>query len=296
LKFGAYIVDALRKYKQPVLVYIPPHAELRGGAWVVVDPTINERHMELYADEESRGGVLEPEGTVTIKFRRKELVKAMKRCDEEYNTISKKLAADDLPAADRKTLEKNLKLREELLEPIYHQVAVNFADLHDTPGCLHAKECVSGVLQWKTSRSYLYWRLRRLLLQCDVRKRCFGVDNELTHARVDAMLRRWFVQDQGSVKAHLWEENKFAVNWLREQLSTKQSLLEENIKALQRDAITQQIKDLTLDDPEICMHSITHLARSMDDEQRKQVIQLLQTNKSVGPSSSEQEHPESMES
>ena len=50
LKFGAYIVDALREYKQPVIVYIPPHAELRGGAWVVVDPTINNRHMELYAD------------------------------------------------------------------------------------------------------------------------------------------------------------------------------------------------------------------------------------------------------
>jgi len=96
---------------------------------------------------------------------------------------------------------------------------------------------------------------------------------------VDAMLRRWFVQDQGSVKAHLWEENKFAVNWLREQLTPgKQSILEENIKVLQRDAITQQIKDLTLDDPEICMHSITHLARSMDEEQRKQVIEMLQTN------------------
>lgn len=54
LKFGAYIVDGLREYKQPILVYIPPHAELRGGAWVVVDPTINERHMELYADPLSR--------------------------------------------------------------------------------------------------------------------------------------------------------------------------------------------------------------------------------------------------
>ena len=35
LKFGSYIVDALKEYKQPVLIYIPPFAELRGGAWVV---------------------------------------------------------------------------------------------------------------------------------------------------------------------------------------------------------------------------------------------------------------------
>lgn len=54
LKFGAYIVDALREFKQPVLVYIPPHAELRGGSWVVIDPTINPLCMELYADRESR--------------------------------------------------------------------------------------------------------------------------------------------------------------------------------------------------------------------------------------------------
>jgi acetyl-CoA carboxylase/biotin carboxylase 1 len=45
LKFGAMIVDNLRTYKHPVQVYIPPHAELRGGAWVVIDPTINELMM-----------------------------------------------------------------------------------------------------------------------------------------------------------------------------------------------------------------------------------------------------------
>jgi len=49
LKYGAMIVDALREYKQPVFVYLPPHGELRGGAWVVVDPTINPQQMEMYA-------------------------------------------------------------------------------------------------------------------------------------------------------------------------------------------------------------------------------------------------------
>lgn len=54
LKFGAYIVDGLREYKQPILTYIPPNGELRGGAWAVVDPTINPVHMEMYADPDSR--------------------------------------------------------------------------------------------------------------------------------------------------------------------------------------------------------------------------------------------------
>ena len=54
LKFGAYIVDALCEYQQPIMIYIPPYAELRGGAWVVVDPTINPSHMEMFADQLSR--------------------------------------------------------------------------------------------------------------------------------------------------------------------------------------------------------------------------------------------------
>ena len=69
IKFGAQIVDALHNYNQPILIYIPPFAELRGGSWVVIDPTINPTQMEMYADPDSRGGVLEAEGLVSIKLR-----------------------------------------------------------------------------------------------------------------------------------------------------------------------------------------------------------------------------------
>jgi acetyl-CoA carboxylase/biotin carboxylase 1 len=62
-----------------VFVYIPGGAELRGGAWVVVDSQINPGHLEMYADPAARGGVLEPEGIVEIKFREPELVRAMHR-------------------------------------------------------------------------------------------------------------------------------------------------------------------------------------------------------------------------
>ena len=53
-KFGSYIVDALTEYNQPIMIYIPTYAELRGGAWVLVDPTINPTYLEMYADELSR--------------------------------------------------------------------------------------------------------------------------------------------------------------------------------------------------------------------------------------------------
>jgi acetyl-CoA carboxylase/biotin carboxylase 1 len=69
LKFGSMIVDALREYEHPVFMYLPPYGELRGGSWVVVDPTINAEKMEMYADPDSRGGILEPAGITEIKFR-----------------------------------------------------------------------------------------------------------------------------------------------------------------------------------------------------------------------------------
>lgn len=88
LKFGAYIVDGLREYKQPVIVYLPPNAELRGGAWAVLDATINPRYIETYADPESRGGVLEPEGIVEVKFREKDLIKSINRLDPVVKNVS----------------------------------------------------------------------------------------------------------------------------------------------------------------------------------------------------------------
>jgi acetyl-CoA carboxylase / biotin carboxylase 1 len=45
---GSLIVDGLSSYKSPVFVYIVPNGELRGGAWVVVDPSINKHgQMEM---------------------------------------------------------------------------------------------------------------------------------------------------------------------------------------------------------------------------------------------------------
>jgi len=87
VKFGAYIVDGLRQYSKPVFVYLPPNGELRGGAWAVVDPTINPRFMEMFADTTSRGGILEADAIVEIKFRTKDIVKTMHRTDSVIHQL-----------------------------------------------------------------------------------------------------------------------------------------------------------------------------------------------------------------
>ncbi|XP_061460823.1 acetyl-CoA carboxylase 1 isoform X1 [Rhineura floridana] len=280
LKFGAYIVDGLREYKQPVLVYIPPQAELRGGSWVVIDPTINPRHMEMYADRESRGGVLEPEGTVEIKFRKKDLVKTMRRVDPIYTRLAERLGTPELSPAERKELETKLKDREEFLIPIYHQVAVQFADLHDTPGRMQEKGVITDILEWKTSRTFFYWRLRRLLLEDLVKKKIHDANPELTDGQIQAMLRRWFVEVEGTVKAYLWDNNKDLVEWLEKQLTEEEgarSVVDENIKYISRDYILKQIRSLVQANPEVAMDSIVHMTQHISPTQRAEIVRILST-------------------
>jgi biotin carboxylase/acetyl-CoA carboxylase carboxyltransferase component len=138
LKFGSYIVDALRKYTQPVFVYLPPKSELRGGAWVVVYSHINKDWIEMYADPTARGGVLEPSGTTEIKFRSKALMELMVR---------------NLPdTEDRATKFQSMK-------PTLVQIANTYADMHDTPQRMLRKGAIKGIVEWKDCRKFFHKRL-----------------------------------------------------------------------------------------------------------------------------------------
>jgi acetyl-CoA carboxylase carboxyltransferase component len=205
LKFGAYIVDALREYQQPVMIYIPPNGELRGGAWVVVDSTINERYMEMYADKESRGNVLEPEGTVEIKYRAKDLIKAMHRLDPQCADLVQKIDALKKSSASKEELqelEKKLEELEKNLMPLYHQVSVTFADLHDTPGRMLQKNVINDVIEWDNSRLFFYWRLRRLLVQDLIVKQIilYSADVSFSFKQAIDLLRKWFDESNQAAK------------------------------------------------------------------------------------------------
>ena len=162
LKFGAMIVDSLRTYKHPVFVYIPPGGELRGGAWVVIDPTINPEKMEMYADKQSRGGILEPPGICEVKYRDQEQKSTMHRLDPVLIELEEAMGSVVGDSSEKaKELQQEIVNREKLLSPLYLQVAHEFADLHDRAGRMKAKGCITEVLEWKTSRLYFYWRIRR---------------------------------------------------------------------------------------------------------------------------------------
>ena len=131
LKQGSKIVDGLSSYKQPVFVYIVPNGELRGGAWVVLDPSINKEQMEMYADVEARAGVLEPEGIIEIKMRRDKILALMERLDSTYASFKRDSKDADKSEEERAKAAQLLASRETLLQPTYKQIALLYADLHE---------------------------------------------------------------------------------------------------------------------------------------------------------------------
>ena len=58
-------------------------------------------------------------------------------------------------------MEASIKAREGLLLPVYHQVAVSFAQMHDSPVRMVAKGVVRGVVPWQQARPFLAHRLCR---------------------------------------------------------------------------------------------------------------------------------------
>lgn len=160
LKYGAMIVDSLRNYKHPVFIYIPPYGELRGGAWVVIDPSINLHKIEMFADPNSRGGILEPPGICEVKYRTQEQIQTMHRLDSTLQELDEALALAMDPV-ERERLQQEIKTREKALGPVYLQIAHEFADLHDRAGRMKAKGCVDEVVEWSKAREFFYWRIQR---------------------------------------------------------------------------------------------------------------------------------------
>jgi acetyl-CoA carboxylase / biotin carboxylase 1 len=200
LKFGAMIVDALREYTNPVYIYLPPHGELRGGSWVVVDPTINPEKMEMYADPDSRGGILEPAGITEIKFRLPDQLKVMHRIDPQIAALDSELENCE-NEDDMKVIREQIAAREEALKPVYLQAATEFADLHDKTGRMKAKGVIKDAVPWERSREFFYWRATRRMVEDDIIGRICLADSSMSREDAMSMLQSMYGGNYSDNKA-----------------------------------------------------------------------------------------------
>ena len=149
--------------------------------------------MEMYADEDARGGVLEPEGIVNIKYRREKQLDTMARLDPEYGQLRKQLSDPSLSKEQMTAIKAKADAREKLLLPVYMQVSLQFADLHDRAGRMKAKGTIRAELQWREARRFFYWRVRRRVNEEYILKRMSSQNKNplTTRARNLETLAAW---------------------------------------------------------------------------------------------------------
>jgi len=224
LKFGAMIVDALVEYNHPVTVYIPPKGELRGGAWVVLDASINPTRMEMFADVDSRGGILEPPAASSICFRDRQILTMMHRLDERLQDLDLRKERGDFVA-------KDIEQREKLLLPVYRQVSTLYCDLHDRSSRMKGAGVIHEELRWQESRTFLHWRIRRRSRECAFAKTLLAEVPTLSNAEAMGILTDMY-KDVGDR-----ESDKVVAEWLE----THARELDERIAKEKGDASEMQI-------------------------------------------------------
>jgi acetyl-CoA carboxylase/biotin carboxylase 1 len=279
LKYGSYIVDALVKYEQPIFVYIPPHGELRGGSWVVVDPTINPDQMEMYADEDARGGVLEPEGIVGIKYRRDKQLDTMARLDTAYGELRRALGDTSLTKEQLSEIKSKMAAREEQLLPVYMQIALQFADLHDRAGRMEAKNTIRKPLQWQNARRFFYWRLRRRLSEELIVKRMVAASGSpaattttdspdlsprATHLRT---LHAW----TGLLDDELEHNDHKVATWYEEN----KKLVQNKVEALRTEGVASEVAQLLIGNKEGGLRGVQQVLSMLPVEERENVLKYL---------------------
>ncbi|KAK3368719.1 acetyl-CoA carboxylase [Podospora didyma] len=287
LKYGSYIVDALVKFEQPVFIYIPPFGELRGGSWVVVDPTINPTAMEMYADVDARGGVLEPEGIVGIKYRKDKQLETMARLDPIYANLKKRLTDTTLPKEETAEIKKKMTAREQQLLPVYAQISLQFADLHDRAGRMKAKGVIREVLEWRNARRFFYWRVRRRLNEEYILRRiaasttAAGIHGKATTANTTPQTRARHLHlleawcgipnfDKSDREVAVWyEENRKVVHDKVEHLKA------EAIAAEMRDLIRVGVASNKEPGDGAAWKGVREVLRVMPVEERDKVLKFL---------------------
>ncbi|CCK72032.1 uncharacterized protein KNAG_0I02460 [Huiozyma naganishii CBS 8797] len=265
LKYGSFIVDALVEYKQPIIIYIPPTGELRGGSWVVVDPTINPDHMEMFADVESRAGVLEPEGMVGIKYRREKLLGTMARLDPVCKELRAQLADKSLSSAEHQEISKKLGAREKQLFPIYNQISIQFADLHDRSSRMLRKGVISKELQWVESRRFIFWRLRRRLNEEYLIRRLDAALPESSRLEKFARLRSWY---PSSVNV---DDDTVIAKWIEENYET----LDHKFKSLKLESFAQSLAKSIRNDHDNAITGLSEVLKMLSKDDKEKILSKL---------------------
>lgn len=197
----------------------------------------------------------------------------MQRLDPKYKSLKEQSLVPDLSAAQKQKIKEDLEAREKELLPIYHQVAVQFADLHDTAGRMKEKDVIREALHWKESRKYLYWRLRRRLEEEDIVKKILGVNPTLDRTRALNIISGWFHQDTPGVDFETaYKNDKTVVDWLHKY----KDIVSSRIHNLEQDYISTLVIREGEKNRTAVLNGLLVLMKNMSQNERDDFAQRIQ--------------------
>ena len=229
----------------------------------------------MYADEDARGGVLEPEGIVNIKYRRDKQLETMARLDPPYAQLRAQLAEKDLSTEQTSKIKLKMTEREKALGPVYMQIALQFADLHDRAGRMEAKGTIRMPLKWQNARRFFYWRLRRRLSEEVLLKRLAGaaatpatnVTSAATKEHNLAQLKSW----TGMLDAEFDKDDRKVAEWYeghRKDIYTK-------IDALKLEGISQKVAELLMSNKDGGLKGVREVLSLVPTSEREGLVKYL---------------------
>jgi acetyl-CoA carboxylase/biotin carboxylase 1 len=208
----------------------------------VLDASINASVMEMYAAKgTARGGVLEANGAASVKYRSKELIATMHRFDEKLKSLDAQLAESKDDHVKGK-LHLEISNREQALLPVYEQISVQFCELHDTPGRMKAVGVIEKEVEWETSRSFFYWRLRRKLAEFDLRKQLIDAAQvgrgvkALRPLQATTVIKNWFLESP-NMNETSWNDDKVVLAWMAGNYGE----LEKRILGYTKEVVLQEV-------------------------------------------------------
>jgi len=189
--------------------------------------------MSMYADPDSRGGILEPAGITEVKFRSQDQVKVMHRLDAQLQLLDNELEmTDSLDEDAQSAIKENISARENELKSVYLQAATEFADLHDKTGRMKAKGVIKAAVPWAQSREFFFYLAKRRMLQDDYIGRLTAADPLIDTESAENIIK--------SIVSVDWENDQVVLEFF----NSNESDIEAKIASVKKSAIERQIEVL----------------------------------------------------
>lgn len=229
----------------------------------------------MYADPTSRGGILEPSGVVSVKYKARELIATAHRLDPKLQQLNMELeqaaVAKDATAMDR--IKRAIASREDMLMNTIRQIAESFADLHDTPGRMVAKNVVTGTIPWKYARERFARRFQRRIAE---NRLCQRIDDILVGGNKEPLfttrrpnltardrIRAWY---ETYVPGGDWSNDAMVYAFLTGQEGV--TMIERELVALRQEHVQKKILELGSVDPDACLDAVMNLLGTLPTEKR----------------------------